>query len=192
MGHIIKETGTISIRSNDQIVGAIDDRIDADPRFVSRSEFIVFCIQQGYGAIIHDLAGEMKKKLSESAIKDQASFDSFLVNILAEEYRSVKRSNQMMDLIFGEPVTIQARLSKEFIDSIDALCTLMCVKRTEFIKYCIDMEMTGRLFDFNCVDYEFRRIDGNDTLFVKLGDDWTETIQNSVKNAITESMKRFK
>lgn len=65
MGRIMRETVIVSVGCKTELVTRIDARLMTDPRFVSRSEYAVFCIQQEYGLFMKEFYEGMRRCYAE-------------------------------------------------------------------------------------------------------------------------------
>lgn len=183
MPKLFKDNVTLSIRFKGDLLERIDSRIQVDPRFVSRSEYLTFSIKKVYGDIMTSIYGDVF--IGRKAI-DQDKFDQIMVENMVNLATNVATSLMIFESFDGEPEVIQIKLPKPMMPLIDTVCSLTSIRRTDFIKHAIINETV--IFDTFYLGtdhvYVLKSDEESIPLQLKMGADW----QTSIKKKVIESL----
>lgn len=153
MPKLLKETVTLSLRLREDLIEKIENRIENDPLFVSKSEFIAYSVKKTYVDIMVAIQKEINR-LCELRGKDmdQDLFDQIVENRMTLVALLTGRSLMIFDTFEKEYEVLQIRLPKSMMPLIDTVCYLAAIRRVDFIKHAIINETI--MFDAFYLDSE--------------------------------------
>ena len=183
MSRIRKELVSVPIRVKQELMERIDERLTEDPRFSSRAEYAVYCVMQAYGDVVEDIVMNLYDTKGQ---RTQDVFDHIVKEKLTEVSDLVSREGSYFNRFNGKPSLIHMRMTEDFIKELDTLCSMLGVKRVDFIKYSlVEFGIMLDIFSFSNESYTVPCIDKSEEhIELNMSDSWRESISEEVESNI--------